>query len=88
MLAALIPLAVFTFTVKDDLRERREESRRQNPEVAKKYRTPILTESEVLAFPSHRIEGAAFSRSTSVHWAIALLAALVFWEFILVIQLM
>jgi RsiW-degrading membrane proteinase PrsW (M82 family) len=86
MLAALIPLAVFTFTVRDDLKERREESRKQNPDVAKKYRTPILTEAEVLAFPSHRIEGAAFSRSTSVHWAIALLAALVFWEFILVIQ--
>jgi len=86
MLAALIPLAIFTFTVKDDLKERREESRRQYPEVAKKYGDPRLTEAEVLAFPSHRIEGAAFSRKTSVHWAIALLTALVFWEFILIIQ--
>ena len=86
MLAALIPLAIFTFTVKDDLKVRREESRKQYPEVAKKFRTPMLTEAEVLAFPSHRIEGAAFSRKTSVHWAIALLTALVFWEFILIIQ--
>lgn len=86
MLVALIPLAIFTFTVKDDLKERREESRKQNPEVAKKYANPRLTEDEVLAFPSHRIEGAAFSRKTSVHWAIALLTALVFWEFILIIQ--
>ena len=86
MLVALIPLAVFTFTVKDDVKERREESRKQNPEVAKRYRSPNLTEAEVLAFPTQRIEGAAFSRKTSVHWAIALLAALVFWEFILIIQ--
>jgi len=86
MLAALIPLAIFTFTVKDDLKERREESRKQYPDVAKKYGDPRLTEAEVLAFPSHRIEGAAFSRKTSVHWAIALLTALVFWEFILIIQ--
>lgn len=86
MLAALIPLAIFTFTSRDDLKERRDESRKQYPEIARKFTDSRLTEAEVLAFPSHRIEGAAFSRKTSVHWAIALLTALVFWEFILIIQ--
>ena len=86
MLAALIPLAIFTFTVKNDFGQRRDETRKQHPEVAKKFRTPDLTPAEVAAYPSHRIEGAAFSIHTSVHWAIALLTALVFWEFILIIQ--
>jgi len=86
MLAGLLPLAIFTFTAKDDLKERREESRRQNPEIAKQFGTPQLYPDEVAAYPSHRIDGAAFSIHTSVHWAIALLTALIFWEFILVIQ--
>jgi RsiW-degrading membrane proteinase PrsW (M82 family) len=86
MLVALIPLAIFTFTVRDDLKERREESRKQHPEVAKKYRDPVLRPEEVAAYPSHRLVGAAFSIHTSIHWAIALLTALVFWEFILIIQ--
>ena len=86
MLLALIPLGIFTFTAKNDLKERREETRKQHPEIAKKYRTPELFPEEVAAYPSHRIEGAAFSIHTSVHWAIALLTALIFWEFILIIQ--
>jgi len=86
MLAALIPLAIYTFTVKDDVQERRKESRKQYPDVAKKFRTDKLYDDEVAAYPSHRIEGAAFSIHSRIHWAIALLAALIFWEFILVIQ--
>jgi len=86
MLFGLIPLALFTFVGKDDYKERREESRRQYPEVAKKFRVPQLYPEEVAAYPSHRIEGAAFSIHTSIHWAIALLTALIFWEFILIIQ--
>jgi RsiW-degrading membrane proteinase PrsW (M82 family) len=86
MLLGIIPLAIFTFVSRDDLKERREESRRQYPDVAKKFRTPQLYPEEVAAYPSHRIEGAAFSIHTSVHWAIALLTALIFWEFILIIQ--
>lgn len=86
MLAGLVPLAIFTFVSRDDLKERREESRRQYPEIARKHPSPELRVEEVLAYPSRRIEGAAFSRETSVHWVIALLTALIFWEFILVIQ--
>src|SRR6185503_13570201 len=45
------------------------------------------TIDEVLAvLPSKRIEGAALSRSTSAHWLMALLSALIFWEFILIVQ--
>lgn len=86
MLAALIPLAIFTFTVKDDLKERRKETRKQYPDVARRFEESRLYPAEVAAYPSHRLEGAAFSIHTSVHWGIALLTALVFWEFILVIQ--
>jgi RsiW-degrading membrane proteinase PrsW (M82 family)/predicted RNA-binding Zn-ribbon protein involved in translation (DUF1610 family) len=86
LLLALIPLGLYTFLAQDDLKSRTEETRRQNPDVSRKFAGEMISEEELELIPSHRIEGAAFARTTSVHWVIAILSALVFWEFILIVQ--
>lgn len=86
LLLALIPLGIFTFIAEDDLKVRVEQTRKQNPEISKKFAGRMISEEELALIPSHRIEGAAFARSTSAHWILAILSALVFWEFILIVQ--
>jgi RsiW-degrading membrane proteinase PrsW (M82 family) len=87
LLAALVPLAFFTFAP-DDTPSRIEETKKQYPELAKMIDSGNRREvREVFEkIPSHRIVGAALSRHTSAHWIVALLSALLFWEFILIIQ--
>jgi RsiW-degrading membrane proteinase PrsW (M82 family) len=86
MLLALVPLAIYTFTP-DDAHERTERYLKEHPEVATKLKGQRLTlDTLTEAIPSHRIEGAALSRKTWAHWIVALLAALIFWEFILIVQ--
>ncbi len=87
LLVALIPLAVSTFWPSEDLKERIAQTKKLYPAVVPKFETAGSTLDELFeALPSHRILGAAFARSTNAHWMLALLSALVFWEFILVIQ--
>ncbi|HVE39590.1 MAG TPA: PrsW family glutamic-type intramembrane protease [Planctomycetota bacterium] len=87
LLAALLPLGFFTFAP-DDTLSRIEETKKQYPELAKKIERGKAKEvREVFEqIPSHRIVGAALSRHTSAHWILAILAALLFWEFILIVQ--
>lgn len=87
LLVALLPLGVFTFAA-DDTQSRIEETKKQYPELAKKIEQGKAKEvREVFdLIPSHRIVGAALSRHTSAHWILALLSALLFWEFILIVQ--
>jgi RsiW-degrading membrane proteinase PrsW (M82 family) len=86
MLLALVPLAIYTFAP-DDARERTERHLKEHPEVASSLKGRRLTLDNLTeGIPSHRIEGAALSRKTSAHWIVAILAALVFWEYILIVQ--
>ena len=83
---ALIPLGLYTFLSTDDLRHRIDETKKQYPEFAKRARQKRTLDEVLEVLPSRRIEGAALSRSTSAHWLMALLSALIFWEFILIVQ--
>lgn len=83
---ALIPLAIYTFASKDDLRERIRETEKQYPEFARKVKQNRRVDDVLAVLPSQRIEGAALARQTSAHWIMAILAALIFWEFILIVQ--
>lgn len=86
LVAALIPLAFYTLGAPEDLKSRAEETRRLYPELTKKFQGHNFSEEELAVLPSHRYEGAALARTTSAHWIVAILAALIFWEFILIIQ--
>ena len=83
---ALIPLGLYTFLSSDDLKQRIEETKKQHPDFAKRMRAKGSIDDVLETLPSKRLEGAALSRSTSAHWLMALLSALIFWEFILVVQ--
>jgi RsiW-degrading membrane proteinase PrsW (M82 family) len=87
LLAALVPLAFFTFAP-DDTQARVEETKKQYPELAKLIDSGSRRDTREVfeKIPSHRIVGAALSRHTSAHWVVAILAALLFWEFILIVQ--
>jgi RsiW-degrading membrane proteinase PrsW (M82 family) len=88
LLAALVPLAVFIF-LPDDTQIRIEETKKEYPELARKIergRTAREIREIFERIPSHRLSGAALSRFTSAHWIIAILSALLFWEFILIVQ--
>jgi len=88
LLAALVPLAVYTFTAPDDIKGRIEETKREYPEVAKKIDRGTAKDVEQVfqQIPSHRLVGAALPRKTWAHWIVAILSALLFWEFILIVQ--
>jgi RsiW-degrading membrane proteinase PrsW (M82 family) len=88
LLAALLPLAFFTFAAPDDIKGRLEETKREYPELAKKIDRGTHKDVEQVfqQIPSHRIVGAALSRNTWAHWIVAILSALLFWEFILIVQ--
>ncbi len=83
---ALIPLGLYTFLSTDDLKSRIEETKKQHPEFARRANQKRTIDEVLAVLPSKRIEGAALSRSTSAHWLMALLSALIFWEFILIVQ--
>jgi RsiW-degrading membrane proteinase PrsW (M82 family) len=83
---ALIPLGLYTFLSTDDLQKRIDETKKQHPDFAKRIRAKGTIDDVLETLPSKRIEGAALSRSTSAHWLMALLSALIFWEFILIVQ--
>ena len=86
LLAALVPLAFYTFGTPDDRKARVEETRKLHPEITKPFRGKSISEPELAVLPSHRYEGAMLSRMTKAHWIMAILSALIFWEFILIIQ--
>ena len=85
LLAALVPLAIFTFADRDDLKIRIEETKKIYPNLAEKFESEKV-DVVFASLPSHRLEGAAFSYTTKAHWILAILSALIFWEFILIIQ--
>jgi len=80
-------ITFFTFA-SDDTDRRIEETKKQYPELAQKIEHGEAEEIQEVfeQIPSHRIVGAALSRHTSAHWILALLSALLFWEFILIVQ--
>ncbi len=83
---ALIPLGLYTFLSSDDLQHRINETSKQHPEFARRLKQKRSIDEVLKVLPSKRIEGAALSRSTLAHWLMALLSALIFWEFILIVQ--
>lgn len=87
LFVALIPLAIFTFSGEDDRQERTERTIKSHPELDRKLQGKKRTLDNVLPLlPGRRVEGAALPRDTRAHWVVALIAALVFWEFILIVQ--
>src|SRR5262249_532909 len=88
LLAALLPLAFYTFSAPDDIKGRIEETKREYPELAKKFDRGSARDVEQIfqQIPSHRLVGPALSRNTWGHWIVAILSALLFWEFILIVQ--
>src|SRR6185503_6352708 len=87
LLVALVPLAFYTFSAPDNPRERLERAIKEHPELVKKLKGRRATEDDFIdLLPGRRVQGAALSRTTAAHWLLALIAALVFWEFILIIQ--
>jgi RsiW-degrading membrane proteinase PrsW (M82 family)/predicted RNA-binding Zn-ribbon protein involved in translation (DUF1610 family) len=88
LLAALVPLAFYTFTDPDDIQGRIEKTKKEYPELAKTIDRGSAKEVEQIfqQIPSHRLVGAALPRKTWAHWIVAILSALLFWEFILIVQ--
>lgn len=83
LVLALLPLLVSILMPKDDLGARIEEMVKKDPSLAKAFMSG--DKEEIFAMlPGEKIEGAAFSRHTYIHWLMALLSALVFWLFILI----
>jgi len=87
LFVALIPLGIFVFSGEDDRKDRTQRTLKNHPEIEKKLQGKKLTPDNVLPLlPGRRLEGAALPRDTKAHWVLALIAALVFWEFILIVQ--
>jgi RsiW-degrading membrane proteinase PrsW (M82 family) len=86
LFAALIPLAFYTFMSTDDLKDRIQETEKLHPEFAKRVRQKRSVDDVLSVLPGERLEGAMLARPTKAHWVMAILAALIFWEFILIVQ--
>jgi RsiW-degrading membrane proteinase PrsW (M82 family) len=86
LLLALVPLGIFTFAPPEDRKARVEETRKLYPDLTRPFAGHGMSEEELEVLPSHRYAGAALARSTKAHWILAILSALIFWEFILIIQ--
>jgi RsiW-degrading membrane proteinase PrsW (M82 family) len=85
LIVALVPLAVYTLRP-DDPVGRYKKTRDKYPEIAKRFPRPDQTEQFVQALPGQRLEGALLPRKALGHWFAAALAAVLFWEFILIVQ--
>jgi len=87
LVLALIPLLLSMFTQDEDVETRLERMIRKDPKLGETIRQAAEgddAEAIFRALPRERIEGAVHGRFTWVHWAYALLSAMIFWLFILV----
>lgn len=76
----LIPLGLSVFHARDDLRQRFEQTRADNPRAVHEWQQsqdPDLDDL-ITSFPGERIQGAFLPRKTWWHWAFAGLSALSF----------
>ncbi len=94
LVAALIPLGVYTVGAREGTVERLRRTLDRHPEVAERAGIEEDIDQSSLAsveralqlLPGKKIEGAFVSRSTLLHWIAAAIAACLFWEFILIVQ--
>lgn len=84
---ALIPLVFSLLGGRDDIEQRIELTRKQNPGVIEKWEaSPQPTEEALFgALPSHRIAGAHLARDSMTHWMYALGSAALFLGLILLV---
>ena len=85
LLLAMAPLLIHTFTSRDDLSQRLEQTLHDNPNAVKGLHEDADLDELLNALPDHRIVGATFGRDTAIHWVFAGVSGLVFFVLAMVI---